>query len=397
MRDSSNRRWWHFIALVAGFLWASPAARADDEPGEVAYERAAEAHADERYAEAATGFIAAHEAGHRPATAAYNAACALARAGKIDDAFRWLDRAYDAGFDLEAYLDDDRDLRALRGDARFARLRARAVAGRASLKEREAAPLLARYRALRARKDAGPDEHDDLGRELLGVGRYEEAAWAFETAAAAEENPASSLYNAACARALKGQKGPALELLQRAVEQGFADPEHLDEDDDLDAVRQEARFREIRALAAELEAPGAPSQLDAGNPKLLAKWRAALPRIEAAARKHPRLGQAWFNLGLARIVLGQPGQAVTPLEKAIELGYRKPTSMYNLACAHALAGDKDQAFAWLDKAVAGGFDEWWLLRQDADLDDVRYDPRFRKFLELARARERARWRGTSAN
>ena len=65
--------------------------------------------------------------------------------------------------------------------------------------------------------------------------------------------------------------------------------------------------------------------------------------------------------------------------------------MYNLACAHALAGHKDEAFAWLDKAFANGFDSWGLIRSDADLDDIRYDPRFRKYLDLARAREREDW------
>lgn len=112
-------------------------------------------------------------------------------------------------------------------------------------------------------------------------------------------------------------------------------------------------------------------------------WRAAYPRIEAAVRHHPRLGQAWFNLGFAQFALGLGEQAAPAFEKAAALGYHKTSSLYNVACALALAGHADQAFEWLDKAIAAGFDSWDLIRSDADLDHLRQDPRFQKLLELA--------------
>jgi Flp pilus assembly protein TadD len=378
------------MAFLATGLVASPHSLAGGRGGDN-YDRARELHDDERYEEAAARFIASYEAGHREEASAYNAACALARAGKKDEAFKWLGKAYDAGFDLESYLDDDRDLRSLRADPRFAALQSKVLGGRTSRKAREAERVVRRYDALRVQKDAKPHLYNEIGRELLQVGRYDEAAKAYTTAAARETNAASSLYNAACARSLQGDKAAALALLQRAVEEGFADPRHLDEDDDLDNIRNEARFKQIRALAQELEVPSYPSQGSQRSSKSRAEWQAALPRIEAAMKNHPQLGQAWFNLGFARIVLGPADQGVRAFEKAVELGYRKGTSMYNLACAHALAGHKDEAFAWLDKAFANGFDSWGLIRSDADLDDVRYDPRFRKYLELARAHERDEW------
>ncbi len=390
MRGAAIRTWtrWSLpVAFLASGLIAGPEARAGGR-GDDDYDRATELHRDRRYAEAAARFIASYEAGYREETSAYNAACALARAGKIDEAFKWLDKAYAAGFDLEDYLDDDRDLRSLRGDSRFAALQSKVLHGRTSRKSRQAERVVERYNALRAQKDAKPDLYDDMGRELLGVGRYDEAAKAFTTAAAHKDNPASALYNAACARSLQGDAAAALALLQRAVEEGFANPEHLDEDDDLDAIRNDPRFKQIRALAQELDVPGYPSQRSDRSSKSRREWQAALPRIEAAVKNHPQLGQAWFNLGFARIALDQGDQAVHPFEKAVELGYHKAASLYNLACAHALAGHKDEAFASLDKAVANGFDNWWLIRSDEDLDDIRYDPRFRKYLELARAHER---------
>jgi hypothetical protein len=100
------------------------------------------------------------------------------------------------------------------------------------------------------------------------------------------------------------------------------------------------------------------------------------------------LGQAWFNLGFAGIVLGHLDLAAPSFEMAVALGYRQPTSMYNAACAHALAGHVDDAFAWLDKALASGFEDWGTIRTDSDLDNLRSDPRFGRFLDAARAHQR---------
>jgi Tetratricopeptide repeat/FG-GAP repeat/FG-GAP-like repeat len=54
------------------------------------------------------------------ATASYNAACAHARLGHVDEAFAWLERARTAGFTGWAALATDADLDALREDPRFA-------------------------------------------------------------------------------------------------------------------------------------------------------------------------------------------------------------------------------------------------------------------------------------
>ena len=65
---------------------------------------------------------------------AYNAACAAALAGDLDEAFQWIDRALAAGFDQFQHLEADPDLASLQGsgDARWARVldQARAAAER---------------------------------------------------------------------------------------------------------------------------------------------------------------------------------------------------------------------------------------------------------------------------
>jgi pimeloyl-ACP methyl ester carboxylesterase len=61
------------------------------------------------------------KAGQLP-TAPYNIACIDAREGKVEAAFRQLDRAIAAGFDDEAILARDTDLASLRGRPEFARI-----------------------------------------------------------------------------------------------------------------------------------------------------------------------------------------------------------------------------------------------------------------------------------
>jgi hypothetical protein len=370
------------IFVAASLALATPVLA--DERGENEYDRAMELHRAKRWDDAAFGFAAAYEAGYREDAAAYNTACALARGGHVEEALLWLQEARYLGFDLEDYLDDDDDLRSLRGDPRFLALRQAVLGGKPSKRDREGERLVQRLASLKVQGETRSDKYDDVGRELLRTGRYEESARAFETAAAREDDPATSLYNAACARSLQGQSGAALSLLRSAVEAGFTDAKHIDEDDDLDNIRRDPRFAQIRALAVELDTPPFNNNWRERDGKNLREWQQALPRIDAAARRYPNLGLAWYNVAMSRLAINQPAQAVQPFERAIALKYRVGTSTYNLACALALSGNKDQAFAALDRAFASGFDNWWLVRQDEDLDSLRTDPRFGKYVEMAR-------------
>lgn len=58
-----------------------------------------------------------------PPAASYNAACALARLGRVDEAFEWLAKARASGFSNWPLAATDADLTALHGDARFAAFR----------------------------------------------------------------------------------------------------------------------------------------------------------------------------------------------------------------------------------------------------------------------------------
>jgi tetratricopeptide (TPR) repeat protein len=374
--------------------------------GEGAYDRAMDLHRDGRYTAAAARFIIAYAWGHNEPTAAYNAACALARAGKPDGAFIWLQKAEAAGFELGEYLDEDEDLDSLRGDPRFAELRMRHVRSHAddddddddddtcreqkwswggdegegfrfdfgfhdreradrdreraerdreraeerAERERERAEQWAereRDRAERLRdRDHDDDDRDDDSdrdaRSLYNQGRYDDAAAAYTAEARRGRNPATALYNAACSYALAGDAEGALRMLEQAIQAGFTDLDHLDSDSDLDSLRDEPRFQELRQLAGAIELPR--------------RARGLAPLRNDSRAYNP------------------------PPAVARESARRGAVAMYNLACAHARAGNLDEAFAWLDRAISAGFDDKELIERDDDLDPLRDDPRLTQIL-----------------
>lgn len=84
---------------------------------EAAYEAGA-------FEDAARFQIALFRRASRP-TDAYNAACSLARAGRLDEAVRWLETSVEAGLDDPTQIDRDADLDAIRSRTDFARIRER--------------------------------------------------------------------------------------------------------------------------------------------------------------------------------------------------------------------------------------------------------------------------------
>ena len=184
------------------------------------------------------------------------------------------------------------------------------------------------------------------------------------------------------------QTRAALDTLQKALDAGFDQPGLFDKDDDLDNVRDDPRFAQIRKEAKDLALPGyGTDSAFKGISGRRAKWREAAQRFEQYAQANPQKARAWFNYGFASLAGDRPEAAVDGFKKALDLNYRKPTTMYNLACSYARLDQKDAAFDWLFKALDSGFDATGTLRGDEDLDNLRGDPRFRKALDIARARD----------
>jgi Flp pilus assembly protein TadD len=100
--------------------------------------------------------------------------------------------------------------------------------------------------ALRHRGE-DPEILAELGHALTRLGRYQEGlAVDHRLVARAPDNPTVH-YNLACSLCLCGQRAQALDALERSIELGYDDAEHLLGDEDLAELRQDARFQGLVA------------------------------------------------------------------------------------------------------------------------------------------------------
>lgn len=353
------------------------------ESGSESFHRGKELHEDGRYLEAAAQYVKAVELGYREDTSAYNAACAYARAGHKDDAFVWLNKSIELGFDAERYLRQDDDLDSLRKDPRFAELKKTARAAKAE--GSESARALRRFERLSADGSKNGARWYEVGKELLDADRLEQSEKAFRMAASLGYRAGASTYNAACALARDGKVPQALDTLDAALEAGFDDPSLIEKDDDLDALRGDPRLAKLKKKAEDLSL--SVSDLDSGVSRLFRRrsaWREEVPHYASYAKAHPESGRAHYNLGYAQLLAERPDAALPAFARALELGYRKPATLYNLACTHAQLREKDKAFDFLFQAIDAGYDSPDQIRHDEDLDSLRGDARFKRALERAK-------------
>lgn len=371
------------------------AGRKSHKHGGSAYGRGMQLHNDGQYDEAIAAFQESIADGEKVEAATYNIACGYALKGNKDRAFEYLEKAMDSGFELDKYLDRDDDLDDLRSDPRYAALRKAARTKKIEDSRDEAARYVARFDKLKSSSPKKGSGFYDVAMELHEVGRYDLAAQAWEAAAARGHKPATSFYNVACALSMKGDHGRSLDFLHRALLEGFDDPGQIRKDSDLDNVRGEPRYRELLKMAEDLELHRFDGDFGWGRKALRSTrqraWREVEAHFEEYTRLHPEIGRAWFNLGYARIEGDQATEAAPAFRRALDLGYRKPTTLYNLACAYSLMDRKDEAFTYLFQALDAGFDGNGTLRGDDDLDNLRGDPRFRQALARLKDHDDGDW------
>lgn len=111
-------------------------------------QQAYDAYKQKEYKKSGKLFDQAIKKGQPTGTTLYDAACSWALAGDATRAFRYLDKAADAGWENVAHLKQDTDLRSLRGDARWQ-------------------SLLDKFGKLVAKKEASYDQ--PLKQELEGI------------------------------------------------------------------------------------------------------------------------------------------------------------------------------------------------------------------------------------
>ena len=133
--------------------------------------------------------------------------------------------------------------------------------------------------------------------------------------------------------------------LNKSIELGFDAERYLRHDDDLDSLRKDPRFAELKKAARAAKAEG--RRRPRGRPR-------AFERL--AAGRHRRTAPALVRDGLGasrRDQLDLVGEGL-PRRRG-SLGYRVAASTYNAACALARAGRKAEALDALQKSIELGY------------------------------------------
>ena len=362
------------------------------------FNRGYQLHQSERYVDAIEAFSHSIGLGYRQATALYNVACGFAMLDDKENALFWLERAFATGFNRVDLLKSDSDLDPLRSDPRF-----RDIVLRVSSTKRDDKPLkhkeqrdrdrldetIIGFEQLRSSSSQDGEQWYKVGSRLIQLRDFDRAIVSLTRAVELlGYRGSSAMYNLACAYALKGDVEPGLEWLDRSVNSGFDDPGKLEEDSDIASLRRDPRFKKSLEMSRVLSLSQFNNDGSHDSQYSKSRWAPAVRLYESFLRDQPNNGRAWFNLGYALHYSREHSKAIEAFQRAIEHGYREPTSMYNIACANAMMRNPDAAFEWLDKSVQAGFEVEQYLEHDEDLDSLRSDPRFRRYAEMGKDRRK---------
>jgi len=357
--------------------------------GEYWFSRGYSLHQSDRYIEAIEAFTHAIGLGHRQATSMYNVACGYALLSDKENALFWLNRSLGAGFDRADLLSNDSDLDSLRSDSRFKELVQKVAVTKKADKPAKDKTISRLEDAVnnfeQLRRDASTDGNEwyTIGSRLLRLRDLDRAAAALTQAVEHLSSGASAMYNLACTYSLKGDRALGLDWLERSINAGFDNSDKLKEDPDIANLRGEPRFKNIQELSRILSLSQFTSNVFTGSQYSKQHWAPAVKTYESFLRDNPTNGRGWFNLGYALHYSSEHTRAIQAFERAIQLDHRKATSLYNIACAHSMMGNRDAAFEWLEKAVDAGFNIEDYILSDEDLNNLRSDPRYKRFSQMA--------------
>jgi len=363
--------------------------RTETQDGAYWFNRGYSLHQSDHYIEAIEAFTRAISLNYRQATSMYNIACGYSLLNDKDNALFWLDRSLGVGFDRADLLKQDSDLDPLRSDPRFNEILKKALLLKKNdkpAKDKTVSRLedaINTYEQLKRDASQDGDGWYKVGSRLIKLRDFDRAVSALTQATDyLGYRGSNAMYNLACAYGLKGDRAAGIEWLEKSVNAGFDDSAKLRDDPDIASLRGEPRFKNIQELSRVLSL----SQFNQGSDGTQyskERWSPAIKTYEAFLRENPTNGRAWFNLGYALHYSREHSKAISAFERAIQFGYRKPTSLYNIACGHAMMGNRDAAFEFLEKSVNAGFNIEDYILGDEDLNSLRSDPRFKRYEETA--------------
>jgi len=94
--------------------------------------------------------------------------------------------------------------------------------------------------------------HFHMGITYVNTREYQRSIQCFEKVIQLDPTEAAAYYNIACCYSLMGKVDKALEWLERSVDQGFKDHQHMTKDTDLDNIRDTDGYRRLHERAKAL-------------------------------------------------------------------------------------------------------------------------------------------------
>jgi Flp pilus assembly protein TadD len=193
------------------------------------------------------------------------------------------------------------------------------------------------------------------GAALLKEGKFEEAAAELEKAAEAAPKSAVIQSNLAYAYDRQGRTEEAVAAYRKALE---LDPKNTIVRNNLANLYSKQGLYEDAAREYEDLV-----QRDPGN-------TTAQANLDAMVKN--------------KTVLQERKEQVSSAVQGADSKPKDPQAAYNAARVYARLGDADQALTWLNKALDLGYDQFDYLSLDPSLVNLKKDPRFLKLLEERR-------------
>jgi len=202
-----------------------------------------------------------------------------------------------------------------------------------------------------------PEAHASRGLALSAAQRYDEAKVEFERAIALDPNLFEAHYFYARASFAEGKIELATRLFERASQ--------IRPDDYQSVVLRIHCYRSLGRIEDSKEAA-----------------RLGLQLAERELALHPDDPRPAHLGAGALFELGDMERAREWVARALAIDPDDPLTLYNVACGYTKLGDLDAAFEMLERSVRGGGPELvnW-VKHDSDLDGLRSDPRYQKFIE----------------
>jgi adenylate cyclase len=102
--------------------------------------------------------------------------------------------------------------------------------------------------------------------------------------------------------------------------------------------------------------------------------------LESILEKEPDNIEVLVQIGDLYSRFGSVKKGLAVDLKLVHLCPQEKVFHYNLACSYSLLNDTDSSLLALEKALLLGYDDVEQIQSDADLENLRKDPRFQRLM-----------------